>query len=280
MRAGLASVLILGAFGAGCLLTTPLDGFADPQAAIGGPDAAPSPGDSGQGADGGADGADAGDAAPDAPSPDFRCSSLATAPLFCTDFDKGTLQDIVASTNTALGGTVTLDETVYRSTSRSLELTSPALTSGVPVALVSGTFAAAPLTSMLVEFDIRIDSIDKGSINTLSIYMGGYVLSVFLGQFAPKLREGLPVDGGHVYTSTDLTAPKAGVWVHFALDIKLAVGASTATLSYDGVAQGPFPLVMESYLAGNWRVDLGLNYITTPDEGREVHVDNLVIDAK
>ena len=51
------------------------------------------------------------------------------------------------------------------------------------------------------------------------------------------------------------------------LVVALADGASTVTLSYDGVAQGALPVVMEQYRQSNWSVLIGLNYISTPDEG-------------
>ena len=45
------------------------------------------------------------------------------------------------------------------------------------------------------------------------------------------------------------------------LVVALADGASTVTLSYDGVAQGALPVVMEQYRQSNWSVLVGLNYI-------------------
>jgi hypothetical protein len=281
MRVGFTSLLAFGAMGTGCLLTTSLDGLDDSPAPLGGHDGATSAGDSGGLIDA-ADAATAADAPVDvdAQGPvDFRCASLPSVPVFCTDFDMGTVSSIIGAPTTDLGGEVKLDSLVFRSSSRSLALTAPAAATGVGRANVGRTFGFAPQNSISVDLDLRLDSIDKSSVNTLSISMGSYDLSLFLGGSA-KLREGVPGDGGTIYTATDQSPPKAGAWVHLSLAVVLASGASKATVSYDGVPLGSIPLVIEAYRASSWSVDLGLNYITTPDDGRELHIDNLVIDAK
>lgn len=291
MRGRLTSVLALGALGTGCLLTTSLDGLDDlPVTTIGDRDAS-SPADSSSSSSDGAphdeDGAatvDAGHDAAGGAGTDFRCSSLSPLPVFCTDFDTGTLGAIVGTPRTALGGEVKLDPLVFRSTSRSLALTAPALASGTGRASVARAFGFAPQTSIVVAFDMRLDSIDKSSVNSLNISMGGYEVALFLGGSA-KLREGLPVDGGGPpsFSSTDLSPPPLGTWVHLTLSVTLGTGASamsSAILAYDGTPQGAVPLVIHAYRSTSWSVDVGLNFVSSPDDGRDVHIDNLVVDAK
>lgn len=283
MRAWLTFVFGAGALGSACLLTTSLDGL-DDSAATARTDGAPGDG-AGEGHDAG-DAVAQGDGPVDASTDDsgappaFRCSSRVPAPVFCTDFDTGTLSGIIGAPVTALGGQVTLDDTVSRSPLRSMKLTSPATsTAGVGRAQVGRNFGFAPQTSIVVEFDLLLESVDKTASNMVSIGMGSYDLSLFIGGTA-KLREGVPGDGALVYTATDRVPPKSGAWVHLSLSIKLANGASTATLAYDGVAQSALPLVIEAYRASAWDIDIGLNYVGGPDDGRLVHIDNLVIDAK
>jgi hypothetical protein len=51
------------------------------------------------------------DAEADAPDPDSRCTMITPAPAFCSDFDTGTIDAILGTPNTALGGSVAFDET-------------------------------------------------------------------------------------------------------------------------------------------------------------------------
>jgi hypothetical protein len=289
MRRCLTSVLAIALLGTGCLLTTSLDGLTDPPVTTSGDrdaslmDSSSSPDGAPQGGDGSA-GVDAGNDADGAAPVDFRCSSLSPLPVFCTDFDTGTLGSIIGTPKTALGGNVQLDSLVYRSASRSLALTAPAIASGTGRASVARSFGFVPQTSIVVAFDIRIDSIDASSVNGLNISMGGYELGLFLGGSA-KLREGLPVDGGGMpaYGTTNLAPPPLGRWAHLTLSVTLGTGAaptSSATIAYDGVPQGAVPLVIHAYRSSSWSVDVGLLFIAGPDDGRDIHIDNLVIDAK
>ncbi len=281
-RSGPLSLLVVGlAAGAGCLLTTPLDGFDGPGGGGGS--------DTGAGGEVGLDGP-GGDAGPQADGPsdapidqaeaavDFRCSSLAQVPAFCTDFDMGTLASIVGSPNTILGGQVTLDETVFRSSSRSVKFTSPSITGTMGRANFARSFGFTPQSSIRVELDLRIDSIDTSSTNTITVSMGNYDLALFLGGSA-KLRQGVPGDGGTVFSSTNLLGSPVKAWVHVSLAIAIVNGSSTATVAYDGVPQSSVPLVIDQYRMGAWQVAVGLNFISGPDNGRELHVDNLVIDG-
>jgi hypothetical protein len=284
MRSGLFHTLAFGIAGAaiaGCLLTTSLDGLDDTSAAAG--DSGPKTDATEAAKDGSSEGSvgpggDAGTDAGEAGAP-FRCASLSPAPVFCTDFDTGTLASIIDS-DTAVGGAIAFDDAVFRSPSRSVRLTAPALAGAdVAHAQLRRSFGFTPTTSIRVEFDLKIDSTDPSSSNAISVGMGGYELGLFLGATA-KLRQGVPGDGGTAFSATNVTPPAAGTWVHLALTIALVDGASTATLAYDGVASGPLPIVMDQYRASSWLVVVGLNYVDAPDDGRELHIDNLVIDAK
>jgi hypothetical protein len=281
---GMASSAAL-AVAAGCLLTTPLDGLegtaAAPSMESGSTGAADGPtGDRGPGADGSV--AVTPDAGPDADAASmFRCAALPAPPTFCTDFDMGTIVSIFGGSTTSNGGAVTLDDTLYRSPSQSLKVTIPSLPTGAPTtkAFVLHSFGFAPTSAIDVEFDLHVDSPDKSSSNTLAIAMGSYQLALFIGDSA-KVRQAIPSDGGVLYPATNVSAPPAGTWVHVSFVVALAPGASTVTLSFDGVAQGPFPVLTEQYLTPSWSISVGSTFVSAPDLGRELHIDNLIFDVK
>jgi hypothetical protein len=286
-RAALGATFAIGAVLAGCLLTTPLDGFSDSSGQT------PARDDSGAlpGTDAGMDGSidsavEGGPPSVDGgPRADFRCAVLSPAPSFCADFDTGDLAANVGAPVLSLGGQAVLDDTSSVSPARSLKLTTPALNTGMGPTRARATraFGFVPANSIRVELDMRIDSSDKTATNAVSVSLNNYDISLFLGSSA-KLREGIPGQAGIVYTTTDQTAPKAAAWFHLSLLVTLAKAGdsstSTVTVSYDGVAQGAVPVKIEQYLGASWRVDLGINYVEGPDTGHDVHIDNVVIDAK
>ena len=280
MRRWHCLVYALGAALGGCLLTTPLDGLS-------GTPSNPT-------ADAMADGGDAtvdavvnngpADASPDADAAvaDFRCTMFTPAPVFCSDFDMGTSVSVFGTPIIALGGAVTFDDTIFVSRSRSLRLTVPALAAGAGIAraTIGRSFPIAAATSTIeLRFDMHIDSADTDVSSTLFLSMAAWDLTLFVGTTS-RLREGTPGDGGLDYKSTDRTPPALGRWVNASLTLALGPGSSSATIAYDGVTQSAVPLVAHAYRAASIRVDVGFSYVSAPDNGRDMHIDNLVVDMK
>lgn len=280
MRRSLCAVYALGAAVGGCLLTTPLDGLSDTS--------------SSPAADAMADGGDAtvdavvndgpADTSPDADAAvaDFRCTIFTPAPVFCSDFDMGTSDSVFGTPILVLGGSVTFDDTIFVSRSRSLRLMVPVLPAGAGNgrATIGRSFPVAAATSTIeLRFDMHIDSADTDVSSTAFFSMGAWDLTLFVGTTS-RLREGTPGDGGLDYKSTDRTPPALGHWVNASLTLALGAGSSSATIAYDGVKQSAVPLVAHTYRAASIRVDVGFSYVSSPDNGRDMHIDNLVVDMK
>lgn len=267
----LGSLMLLGPLAGGCLLTTTLDGLS------GGADVGSGEASAG---DSSGDAGTAGDAAnAEGGAGEFRCAMLSPAPAFCTDFDVGTLGSIIES-STEVGCSATLDDTLFSSTHRSLKLASPNLRSGTGRATVGRQFNFIPQSFIGVQFDLHVDSVDKTAAKVVGIDMGGYILALTVGDNA-KIREGVPGgDGGPVFSVTDRLPPAAGRWVRVAFIVSIVDSGSHVVLSYDGVAQSAVPLVIHRYRASGWAVNVGINFVIAPDEGRDIHIDNLVIDGK
>jgi hypothetical protein len=270
-----AIVVVLG-MGLGACIS--LEGFSESDVDAGveaGHDAA-SP-EAGQPADSGSDVA-SGDGA----TPAFRCSALMPVPAFCTDFDQGTLASIFGTPDTAAGATLALDDLMFVSPGRSMRAFIAAVATGsTPHAVVNKTFGFAPTSRISVEMDMRMDSADGSSTNTVDVVMNGYALALFLGGSSAKIREGVPADGGGLnYGSTDRLAPPSAKWFHLSFVITTTAGAAKVVLAYDSVPQSAVPLVVDQYMASTWKVQLGLNFVGVPDQGRDMHFDNLVIDGQ
>jgi hypothetical protein len=258
---------LLAALG-GCFLTTSLDGLSGSPAMLM---------DTGVAGDGPTDAG----VEPDAPAADFRCMMITPAPAFCSDFDTGSIDGTLGTPNTALGGTVAFDETTFVSRGRSLKLTTPALTAGAGIARagVVQSFERAGRSTINVRFDMRVDSADGAEASTLALWMGDWDVTLFIGSTS-RIREGVSGDGGRVFTSTDKTAPPVGRWISTSLILTLDSSSSNVVVAYEGVKQGAVPLVAHQYLASSIRVEVGFNYVARPDRGRDMHIDNLVVDIE
>ena len=227
---------------------------------------------------------------PDAPdaaeaAQPFACGALWPKPLDCEDFDQSDAASSLGQTATLSGGTVRLDTQMFLSPPRSVRFETPALPPDAAVAAAHLVrYFSLPVTpvGITLRLDIRVDSADPGEANVLALAVPQYELAFFVGNHS-RLREGVRPDGGAaVYTSTDVTQMPLQAWVHVDVEIDINPGdlSSSVALFYDERMIAQVPLSLQRYLSNGFRLDVGNNYVPAPDLGRQVHLDNLVVDVK
>jgi hypothetical protein len=187
-----------------------------------------------------------------------------------------------------------LDDVVFRSPSRALTMSTPALGNGSPAAQWC---IAHPFPSSLhiaLALDVRIDTLDtngaymtfadlalggappsSGTHLSLAIDRAGLHLLVLQG------ASPLPVD--HLFS----TSLALGTWVRVAIDVVRDVDGGTgaqASVSLDGrelaFVEGPSAGRFVINGAGDTTVDVGACYVSAPSVAQVVHVDDVVVDLR
>lgn len=273
-RRTIGGVLVLGAAIGGCQLAFPFDGYGG-SSTSGEPDAAEA--DAPTGLD-----ASSIDAGPTEDAGGF-CERIRPTPLFCADFDEGSLiygwQSLVKKD----GSTIALDLDASTSGPGSLEVSLPDGNGSADVYLTFNPEIAARKAH--VDFDVRVDRFDPSSNPNAAIcvlavdFAGGYELRLVTGPLRSYLEEQTTFADGGITDGPSyvLSHPiSVSTWNHVRIDVVLAPTPSVM-VTVGGVVQA------SGVLGGDWQpgaitaIAAGGIFAVNTVAAWTTHIDNVVL---
>ena len=208
------------------------------------------------------------------------CTSLATKPLLCEDFDSLELPGAFFESQVNAGGSLVLDKSAFVSGSRSLAASVSAGASDAAECHLVRNYASAP-TVYSLGFSVRIDKVTQGSgVDMARLVLGsgnashhlilGFGNRLTVGeQFGPGLETFI----GH---STSQTM-KVGDWAR--IEVTLNAVAHTLVITLNGVVTVQ-DTIDSSWVPASQRLQVGISYSGNSGAGWGMHIDDVVYDAK
>ena len=244
------------------------------------------------GLDASADVVDSGAAEAEASAPDAGpfCASLSPKPIFCADFDEGSVTAGWDDTHLDQG-TVTLSTTTSVSSPAAALAQTPATQTGYPVAALEKKFPQ-PTGDVVVAFDLDLETIDPNAPYTKLLALsfdGNNPPFVFYLQIPDPSHVDVALavpqaDGGESYDDFGVAGlPQLGKWTHVEIDLfKSTTDATMASgqVLFDGSAVIPKFDFGSSAALGNVTLAVGVVGANSPTNAWSVHVDDVTYDVK
>jgi len=217
------------------------------------------------------------------------CAALGPQPLFCADFDEGSVGSgwsHVDQTNGALA----LDTDEFESAPAAVVVHSPAVMAGtVDVAMYRAFSLTGQTFQGSIDLDMRVDRADSnGGVAVLAQVGLEQVGTSYVVQLVAMSQANvLSFTISEVSTAAPLPVmhpvqPTIGLatWTHVTLTVQtpFSGGPATATLSFDGqqVASAPINVPVANFTQ---TFGVGITYAQTPSTGWTVVFDDVIFNA-
>jgi hypothetical protein len=288
---GSSCLVLAGAFGCFVTLDAPPDrADASPDASDTGPDRRDASPDQGKDSPRPCDaGRDQGDGASDV-EPSRWCLSLCPQPVFCADFDEGTLKNPWTLPPALNNATISLSSKFHVSPPDSLEVNIPPVPEGGAQVIMMSAIQPRVSSRATFSFDVYLDVYDTTAnyIKLADIQMAdNHALYIEISDGgAISIAEEKVSSDGHTlsyptYRPTPAAFVQVGAWHRVELQLGPAscgTGIGSASLSLDGKTLVSVPNLEAGIPPSSPTIELGVYYPHAGETAWRVYFDDVVFD--